>query len=114
MMMLPDPTEVMPTRNPATRPITAMPAKPFIVGGRFATLLFDLLLEQQQSGNDDQKHSNCSLDEVVDAVAVERADVHQQIHSGDRAGNAAHRQSDHHFAANRAFLQVHQARPEFW
>ena len=37
MMMLPDPTDVMPTRKPATRPINDIPAKPFMVGGRFAT-----------------------------------------------------------------------------
>ena len=33
MMTLPDPTEVIPTRNPAVRPITIIPANDFIVGG---------------------------------------------------------------------------------
>ena len=37
MMMLPDPTEVIPTKKPATKPIADMPAKDFMVGGRFAT-----------------------------------------------------------------------------
>ena len=37
MMTLPEPTEVMPTRNPANRPITAIPANDFIVGGRTTT-----------------------------------------------------------------------------
>ena len=37
MIMLPEPTEVMPTRNPANSPIPDIPAKDFIVGGRPAT-----------------------------------------------------------------------------
>ncbi len=37
MMMLPEPTEVIPTKKPATRPITDMPMKDFMVGGRLAT-----------------------------------------------------------------------------
>ena len=35
--MLPEPTEVMPTRKPATNPITAIPMKLFVVGGRLPT-----------------------------------------------------------------------------
>ena len=35
--MMPDPTEVMPTRNPANRPIIVIPINDFIVGGQFAT-----------------------------------------------------------------------------
>lgn len=33
MTMLPEPTEVMPTRNPATSPINDIQAKDFMVGG---------------------------------------------------------------------------------
>ncbi len=36
MTMLPDPTEVMPTKNPATSPIRAIHANDFMVGGRTA------------------------------------------------------------------------------
>ena len=50
MMMLPEPTEVMPTRNPATRPITAMPAKLFVVGGRFTTRSSILLWNSSSVG----------------------------------------------------------------
>ena len=46
MMMLPEPTEVMPTRKPATSPITAIPANDFAVGGRCATRSSILLLNR--------------------------------------------------------------------
>ena len=36
MTMLPEPTEVMPTRKPATRPMRDIQAKDVIVGGRVA------------------------------------------------------------------------------
>ena len=45
MMMLPEPTEVMPTRNPATRPMADMPANDFMVGRPVGDVLFDALLE---------------------------------------------------------------------
>jgi hypothetical protein len=37
MTMLPEPTEVIPTRNPATRPMMDIQANDFMVGGRTAT-----------------------------------------------------------------------------
>ena len=75
MMMLPEPTEVMPTRNPTVRPITAMPAKPFMVGGRLAIRSSILLWRQQQRRNHDQQHAHRGLDKAVDAVSIEVADV---------------------------------------
>ena len=44
MMILPEPTEVIPTRMPAHKPITAMPINDFMVGGRGGYLrLYELL-----------------------------------------------------------------------
>ena len=34
MMMLPEPTEVMPTKNPASSPMADIPTNDFMVGGR--------------------------------------------------------------------------------
>jgi len=54
MMMLPDPTEVMPTRNPPTSPITPHEAKDFMVGWPPDETIFNALLKQKQRGNHDQ------------------------------------------------------------
>jgi hypothetical protein len=66
-------------------------------------------LEEQQNGNDDQQHAHRGLDEVVDSVAVEVADVHQQLDAANGARDAADGESEHHLTLHRAALQMHDA-----
>ena len=89
MMMLPDPTEVMPTRKPAIKPDYRHPCQTFHRGRAISDSFFDAPLEQHQRGNDDEQHAHRGLDEVVYAITVKVTDVHQQVYSGNRAGNAA-------------------------
>src|SRR5580658_3853553 len=72
-------------------------------------MVFDPSLEQKQCGNHDQQQSHGGLDEVVDASAMDLAQVHQKTHSEVRAGNAADRQRQYHFHAYRALAKVHEA-----
>ena len=58
MMMLPEPTEVMPTRKPEPNPMTVIPAKDFRVGGPVGHALFDPRLEHQQNRNTDQQDAD--------------------------------------------------------
>ena len=85
MTMLPEPTEVMPTRNPATRPMSDIQANDFIVGGVRRSPIFDFLLEEQESRNANQQHSHCHRDEVIDAVAVDISQVDQKTHAQDKS-----------------------------
>ncbi len=102
MMMLPDPTEVMPTRNPATRPIIAMPMKDFMVGGRLRHAVFDAALEQQQDGDNDQQNADRSLDKVVDARRHRWSQMGEKTDSSDGPWHASRRQSHYDVAADRS------------
>ncbi len=77
-----------------------------MVGGRCDNRFFDLLLEQKQHRNDDQQDADGGLDEVVDAVAVQVANVHQQLYAADRSGNASHGEGDHDLALYGALFEV--------
>ncbi len=110
MMMLPEPTDVIPTSAPASNPIMDIPAKDFMVGGRLATSLFDSDLEQQQRGNEYQQHPDRVGDESVYTIAVHVAQMSQETNAENRSRNATHCQGQHHLAANRASSQMHVAR----
>jgi len=75
--------------------------------------IFDFFLEQHQGGNHDEQYTHRSLDKAVNAIPVDVANVHQQLHSTDRAGNAADRKRNHDLAADGAFLKVQQASRDF-
>jgi len=108
-MMLPEPTDVMPTRNPATRPMTAIPAKLFIVGRRWATLSSIRFCRSSRIGITINKTPIAVLIEIVDAVSIKGADVGQQSNSTNRTWNAANGQGNHDLAPHRAFLQMQES-----
>ena len=106
MTMLPEPTDVMPTRKPATRPMSDIHANDLMVGGFGCSAVLDLLLEEQECWNANQQDPDANGDEVIDAVAIEISQVNQQTHAEIRAGSAADDQCQHHLALNRAFAQM--------
>ncbi len=107
--MLPEPTEVMPTRNPATRPMSDIHANDFIVGRMGCGPVLDFFLEEQESRNANQQHSDGNGDEVIDAVAIDVPQVNQETYAQIRAGSAADGQRQDHLAPNRAFAQMNNA-----
>lgn len=76
-------------------------------------MFFDPVLKQQERGNADQQNSDGSGDEGVYTVAVNRAEMAEQTHAHDGAGNAATSQADHDSALHRAFFDVHNAGANF-
>src|SRR6266852_759194 len=84
MMMLPDPTDVIPTKKPATSPIPVMPTNDFSGG-----------------------------DEVIDAASVNSAEMNQETHAENRTRNTARGQRQDHLAPNRTLAQMHQAGTDF-
>ena len=52
-------------------------------------MVFNPSLEQKQGGDYDEQQSHGGLDEIVDAGAMDLAQVHQKTHAEIRAGNAA-------------------------
>ncbi len=105
-MMLPEPTEVIPTRNPPISPMTLMKAKDFMVGWRPTRWSSIRLWNKSSAGNYDQQQSHRGFDEIVDTRAMEFAQVHQQIHAEVRAGNTPERHRQHYFSTYRAFDQM--------
>src|ERR1700686_4591717 len=70
---------------------------------------FNSFLQQQQRGNHDEQHTHRGLDKDVDPIAVQVADVHQQFHASEGAGNAPSRKRKYDRATHRTILEVHQA-----
>ena len=113
MIMLPDPTDVMPTRKPGHQADQRHAHKTLCCRRAIGDTIFDFFLQQQQRGNHDQQDAHGGFNEAVHSVAIKVADMHQQFHADDRAWNAPHRQRDHHLAAHRIFLQVQKAGWDF-
>ena len=108
-MMLPDPTEVMPTRNPPTSPITAHEGERLHGGLALGEMFFNPSLEQKQRGNQYQQQSHGGFDEIVDAGAIDLPQVHQKSHAEIRARNAADRHRQYNFLSHCALAQMHDA-----
>ncbi len=81
MMMLPEPTDVMPTRNPPTSPMTANQARDFALGGFCTARVLNLLLKEQERWNTDQQHSHGNGDEMIDPIAACVAQVYQKTNA---------------------------------
>jgi hypothetical protein len=93
--MLPDPTDVMPTRKPATRPISDIQANDFMVGGFTAARSSIFFWKKRKV--------------AIDAIAVDIAQMDQKTHAQVRTGGTAHGKSQHDFPAHRAFAKMHDA-----
>lgn len=72
-------------------------------------MVFNPFLEEKQSGNYDEQQPDRRLDEIVDASAMDVAQVHQKSDAEIRAGNAAGRERHNDFSTHRAFAQVDEA-----
>src|ERR1019366_6469585 len=83
--------------------------KRFHGGLALGETFFNPSLEQKQRGNQYQQQSHGGLDEVVDAVAIDVAQVLQKSHAEVRAGNAADRHRQHDLSAHCTLPQVHDA-----
>ena len=105
MMMLPEPTEVIPTRKPASRPMNDIPTNDFMVGLRRCHVFLDPALEEQEGRNANQQDADGSGDEVIDAVAVDVSQVNQEAYAQNRSRNAADDQRQDHLAPDRALSQ---------
>ena len=81
MTMLPEPTEVMPTRKPATKPIDGHPDERLQVGGRTATSVLDFFLEEQESRNTDQQNPDRNRNEVIYPIAIDVSQMNQQTYA---------------------------------
>ena len=112
MMMLPEPTEVMPTRKPANSPIADIPANDCKVGERCATCSSILLWNKKKSRNADQENPDRSRNERIDAGAIDGSKMAQQAYPEYRSRNAAYGQCHNDFASNRSFAEVNPARTD--
>src|SRR5208337_980322 len=83
--------------------------KRFHSGLPLGQMFFNPSLEQEQRRNQYQQQPDRRFDEVVDAVAIDVAQVHQKSYAQVRAGNAAERHRQHNLLPHRAFAQVHDA-----
>ena len=71
--------------------------------------VFDLFLEEQESGNANQQNSHCKGDEMIDAIAINVSQVNQKTNAQIGSGGAAGGQGQHDFSANRALAQMNDA-----
>ena len=109
MTMLPEPTEVMPTRKPATRPMSDIHANDFMVGGFAAARSSIFFWKNKKVGMQISRTPTADRDEVVDAIAVDVAQVNQETYAQIRARSAADDQRHDHLAPHRAFAQMDDA-----
>ena len=76
-------------------------------------MLFNFSLNKRRMGTTDQQDSHRDGNEVVDAVAVKRTQVHQKAYAENRAGNTAYCKRQHNSVAYGSMADVHPAGTDF-
>ncbi len=108
-MMLPEPTEVIPTRNPRAQADDRHTRKRFQRWRSIHHAVLDTRLKHQQDRNAYQQDPDRELDDGICTVAIKMSKVGEIGDAAGRTRHAADRECQHYFAAHRAFLQVDDA-----
>src|ERR1041385_7592598 len=105
MMILPEPTEVMPTKRHADKRLHRR--------WSVRDVLFNLFLKEEEQWNAYQQDPYCDSNEMIDASSIDSAQVHQQAYSQDRARNTAHRQRAYNSRAHGPMSEMHPSGTNF-
>ena len=119
-MMLPDPTDVSPTRTPPIKPDDNRGQLPYRlrIGCRHADPVFFLTpsqhpdLRKHEDRDDDQEYTDHRPQHLVYPFAVRPLECAQSVETDQRTGQAADRQKEHHREVDRLLPEVDNPRSD--